>query len=175
MERRTFLKTCAGAIHSLIAVAVTVPALRFLLAPLRASRTGHGFLRAAPFDSLAAGRPTRATITAERWDAYMHHPPSPIGSVWLTRDPQTQDVRCLQVICPHLGCGIESSPDRNAFFCPCHASEFDAQGRRRLGPSPRDMDELPCRVTDPDEQGLRWVEVQYAEFQTGVPAKRPLV
>jgi hypothetical protein len=30
------------------------------------------------------------------------------------------------------------------------------------------MDELACRVTDPDEDGQRWVEVRYQEFRTGV-------
>lgn len=171
MERRTFLKTCAAAIYSAVAVALGVPALRFLRGPRRASSQDMAFVRVAPVDSLTAGRPTRATIHADRWDAFMHHPPGPVGAVWLTRDEATQDVRCLQVICPHLGCGIEFSAERNAFHCPCHASEFDPDGRRRFGPSPRDMDELPCRITEPDDRGVQWVEIQYTEFHPGRPDK----
>lgn len=85
-------------------------------------------------------------------------------------------VRCLQTICPHLGCGIDLAAQQNptGFTCPCHVSEFDDAGRRGKGPSPRDMDELPCRVTAPDENGERWVEIQYVEFRTGTPEKRPI-
>jgi Rieske Fe-S protein len=81
-------------------------------------------------------------------------------------------IRCVQAMCPHLGCGIDFVPDRRVFTCPCHASEFDAAGQRRFGPSPRDMDELECRVSPPDERGERWIEVKYVEFRTGIPQKR---
>jgi hypothetical protein len=81
-------------------------------------------------------------------------------------------VRCFQTICPHLGCGIDYVAHSNAFACPCHASRFDADGRRRFGPSPRDMDRLECRVSPPDEIGQRWIEVRYQEFQTGVAERR---
>jgi len=118
------------------------------------------------------------TVLADRWDAYTHYPPGPIGNVWLLRsesDDRDPKIRCLHVICPHLGCAIDYSADRKTFNCPCHASEFDAAGRRRFGPSPRDMDELECRISDADESGVQWVEVKYQEFQTGVSAKRPAV
>ena len=81
-------------------------------------------------------------------------------------------IRCLQTICPHLSCGVDYVVDRGAFSCPCHVSEFDAGGKRLSGPSPRDMDELECRVTPPDEDGRRWVEVRYQEFRCGTPDKR---
>ena len=72
-------------------------------------------------------------------------------------------VRCFQTSCPHLGCGVDYSADRKAFTCPCHASEFAVDGTPRFGPSPRPMDQLACRVTEPDGQGQRWIEVDYQE------------
>jgi Rieske Fe-S protein len=171
-----FLKTLAAGLNGLIGLAVVIPGMRFLLDPLRRAPHKRGFIRVAPVTSLTVGRPQRVTVPADRWDAYTHHPPGPIGNVWLfrnesgDRDPK---IRCLHVICPHLGCAIDYAADRNAFNCPCHASEFDPAGRRRFGPSPRDMDELDCRISDADESGVRWVEVQYQEFQTGVSEKRP--
>jgi menaquinol-cytochrome c reductase iron-sulfur subunit len=175
MQRRTFLKTLAAGVNGLLGLAVVIPGIRFLLDPLRRASRDRGFIRVAPLTSLNAGRPTQATVLADRWDAYVHHPPGPIGHVWLLRgdkDDRDPKVRCLHVICPHLGCAIDYTADRNAFHCPCHASEFDPEGRRRLGPSPRDMDELECRISEPDDRGERWVEVKYQEFQTGVPDKR---
>ncbi len=178
-QRRTFLKRAVAALNGAIGLVVAVPGLRFLLAPLRRRRgqesaSGESrFLRVAPLSALSAGRPLRGVVAADRWDAYTHHPPGPIGSVWLLReervpgaagDKSEPRIRCLQTICPHLGCGIDYDVDRRAFSCPCHASDFDAAGRRLLGPAPRDMDELECRVTGPDEQGRRWIEVRYQEF-----------
>ena len=176
MHRRSFLKTLAAGLNGFIGLAVVIPGIRFLLDPLRRAPHMRGFIRVATVASLTAGRPQHVTVLADRWDAYTHYPPGPIGNVWLLRnasDDREPKIRCLQVICPHLGCAIDFAADRNAFNCPCHASEFDSAGRRRFGPSPRDMDELECRVSDADESGVCWVEVRYQEFQSGASEKRP--
>ena len=131
----------------------------------------------APLSAAVAGRPLRVTVSSERWDAYMRYPPGPIGAVWLLREDDADgrpSIRCLQVVCPHLGCGIDYAVDRGVFNCPCHASEFDGTGRRRFGPSPRDMDELECRISDAGDEGRRWIEVRYQEFATGVAVKKPI-
>ncbi len=165
-------------LNGLIGLALAVPGMRFLLDPMRGRRTKSEFLRVARLSALTPGRPSRVVVAADRWDAYIHHPPGPIGSVWVIRsgdDAETTEVRCLQTICPHLGCGITFATDRETFTCPCHTSDFDVTGLRRLGPSLRDMDELACRVTEPDAQGERWVEVQYVEFHTGIATRRSIV
>ncbi len=176
MDRRTFVQRVTLGIHGLIGLGLAVPGLRFLLDPLFRSRAATGFVRVLPLSALPAGQPVRAVITADRWDAYTHYPPGPIGSVWLLREgpDETPTLRCLQTICPHLGCGIDYAADRNSFGCPCHASDFDLTGKQRFGPSPRDMDELACRVTQADAEGRRWVEVRYEEYLTGMAAKNPV-
>ncbi len=177
MQRRTFLKTAAATVQSAMWFVVAVPGIRFLLDPLWRRRKRSAFIRVAPLRAVAKGRPVRVVVSADRWDAYTHHPPGPIGSVFLFREASENGgagIRCLQTICPHLGCGIDYAPDRGTFSCPCHASGFDRTGKRLFGPSPRDMDELDCRVTDPDEGALRWIEVKYQEFQTGVTGKQPV-
>ena len=142
------------------------PGLGFLLDPLRRSGRRRGFIPIATLDTAALDRPTRVVISADRWDAYTHYPPGPIGQVWLVREGQGEPepkVRCYQAVCPHLGCIIDYASTRAKFYCPCHASEFDISGRRGIGPSPRDMDELQCRVTQPDQHGRRWIEVRYLQ------------
>jgi Rieske Fe-S protein len=175
VHRRTVLKMAAGAIQAAAAMLLGVPGFRFLWGGSGRRRGESEFVRAVPFADLADGKPVRVVIAADRWDAYVHYPPGPIGSVWLIRENGAREsgrVRCLQTICPHLGCGIDFAASRGLFTCPCHASAFDVSGRVLGGPSARAMDELECRIGEPDEQGRRWVEVRYQEFQTGVADRR---
>ncbi len=177
MQRRTFLALTTSAIQALMAGVVGLPVIRFILAPLRHSSRELPFLRVAPLSTLSRDKPTRVTVSSDRWDMFTHYASGPIGSVWLIRDAHAADtpvVRCLGTICPHLGCGIQLASDGKSFNCPCHQSLFGSQGQRLNNVSPRDMDELPCRLSEPDEDGHRWVEVKYERFQTGIADKRPV-
>lgn len=44
-------------------------------------------------------------------------------------------------ICTHLGCvPLGEAGDFGGWFCPCHGSHYDASGRIRKGPAPRNLD-----------------------------------
>jgi len=43
----------------------------------------------------------------------------------------------LSLICPHLGCTVESKS--NGFACPCHGSRFDFEGRLLRGPAAKPL------------------------------------
>lgn len=169
MERRTFLRRSFAAVNAAIGLIVGLPAVRYVLDPLSRTRKDGEFIRVAPLSALSPGRPYRAAVVAERVDAYTRHPPGTLGQVFLIQDGDARNpsVRCLQTICPHFGCSINYLPDRDSFACPCHASDFDKSGRRLVGPAPRHMDALECRVTGPDASGQHWVEVKYEEFAVG--------
>ncbi len=53
-------------------------------------------------------------------------------NVWIFRDQE--GFYAISAVCPHLGCIVDRGEDR--FICPCHGSEFDAQGEVQSGPSP---------------------------------------
>ncbi len=81
------------------------------------------------------------------------------GEEWQSlRDPQSDEARVqkghdaflvLIGVCTHLGCIPMGSKvgqpkgDYNGFFCPCHGSHYDASGRIRKGPAPKNMDVPP--------------------------------
>lgn len=175
MHRRALLKSIAVTLHGAIAVLLGIPAVRFLFDPFRRKRGEADFIRVARLSALSGNKPVRAVVRDARQDTFIHYPPGPVGSVWLVPAPdEATPPCCLQTICPHLGCGIDFADGPGVFTCPCHASDFDRTGKALSGPSPRDMDPLDCRLSDPDESGERWVEVRYQEFQTGVPQRRPL-
>lgn len=45
--------------------------------------------------------------------------------------------RALSAVCTHLGCTVDRADE--GFRCPCHGSEFDAEGARTGGPAPRGL------------------------------------
>ncbi len=56
-------------------------------------------------------------------------------------------------VCTHLGCvpsGQKPSDNKGSFngwFCPCHGTEYDASGRVRRGPAPRNLEVPPYKFT----------------------------
>ncbi len=174
MLRRTFLKSATIALNGVIGLGLAIPGVRFFFHPLRRTEKPAGFLPVTKLAELPVGVPKRVPVVTEQVDAFTRYASRPIGSVWLLRegdDGGQPKLKCWQVICPHLGCGIDFVKDRGAFACPCHASEFDTAGKRKYGPAPRDMDELECRVVAPNDRGETLVEVKYERFRTGLPVK----
>jgi cytochrome b6-f complex iron-sulfur subunit len=51
----------------------------------------------------------------------------------------------LSLVCPHLGCTVESQPE--GFACPCHGSRFDLQGKVRRGPAAKPLTQLRVETT----------------------------
>jgi len=52
-------------------------------------------------------------------------------------------------ICTHLGCiPIEGKGDFGGYYCPCHGSHYDAAGRIRKGPAPRNLEVPNYKVTN---------------------------
>ncbi|MEX3017194.1 ubiquinol-cytochrome c reductase iron-sulfur subunit [Gymnodinialimonas hymeniacidonis] len=47
----------------------------------------------------------------------------------------------MQGVCTHLGCVPlgDGAGDFGGWFCPCHGSHYDAAGRIRRGPAPRNL------------------------------------
>lgn len=50
--------------------------------------------------------------------------------------------------CTHLGCAVPWEPAKGKFVCPCHASEFEADGDVLNPPAPRALDRFAVTITD---------------------------
>ena len=55
----------------------------------------------------------------------------------------------LSAICTHRKCRLDAEPDRT-FYCPCHDSTFDPDGKVTLGPAKRN---LPIYTVSTNEHG----------------------
>lgn len=61
----------------------------------------------------------------------------------------------LSSICTHRKCKLDAEADKT-FYCPCHGSTFDADGKVTEGPARRD---LPVFEISTDENGSLLVKI----------------
>lgn len=86
---------------------------------------------------------------------------------WVTAAPPDHlDRFALCAVCTHMGCVVPWVPAKGKFVCPCHASEYDKEGRVLRGPAP-----LPLQLehVEIEEEGgavllSSWTE---SDFRTG--------
>lgn len=63
-------------------------------------------------------------------------------------------------VCTHLGCiplgdADGARGDFDGWFCPCHGSHYDASGRIRKGPAPKNLAIPPAAFVDEDQTVLK--------------------
>ena len=169
--RRGFLAQ-AGAIviGGLAGLVPLASGLLFFLDPIirrRKSAFGaDGFQLAANLSQLPTdGTPQRFTLRADVMDAWTLYRDRVLGSVYLRLMPNGQ-VIAFNDTCTHLGCKVDYQASNKRFFCPCHQSAFDLDGKKQNKTPPRDMDDLEVSV----RTGEVWVK--YQNFRTATPEKK---
>jgi len=68
--------------------------------------------------------------------------------LWIFSDKD--GLYALSAVCTHLGCIVARQED-GEFFCPCHGSRFDSQGKVVKGPAPKPLRHLALSIA-PDGQ-----------------------
>jgi Rieske Fe-S protein len=166
--RRTVLGWLTGLLGAAIGAILAVPALGYVLSPLR--RRGEGaakdeFFDAGAWSDLVEGKPQLVAIEMTHRDGWtktqVRH------SIWVLKTGADSAV-VLSPICPHLGCPVNWDAARGEYACPCHASFFKTNGDVLSGPSPRGLDPLTFEI----RSGRLWI--QWLDFRQGT-AKREAV
>lgn len=165
--RREFLKAAACVALGTCALAGPIGAIVVvLLDPVNAKSTAQA-VKLTNLESLPLNGPPRfVQVITERRDAWTKFPANAIGSVFLRRTGE-REVIAFNASCPHLGCAVEFQTARDAFYCPCHDSEFAKTGEvRGRSPSRRGLDTLRVEVR---ENGDVWVH--FERFKPGIAEK----
>jgi Rieske Fe-S protein len=166
--RRSFLTSVMAVVTGGIAGLVPMAAgVAFFLDPILRKKKGDagGFLQAADLSQLPTdGTPVRFTLRADITDAWSFYRDRVMGSVYLRLMPNNQ-VLAFNDTCPHLGCKVDYQSANSRFFCPCHQSAFDLEGKKSNETPPRDMDELKVEIRD----GVVWVK--YEKFRIATSKK----
>lgn len=173
MNRRDLYRFGTIALGSLVALALAVPGVAYLLDPLRRTSRRGDYETLTRLSQLSVGEPKAFAVIDERQDAWVKYPREPIGSVWLIRQPEGSKDRVIAFTaeCPHLGCAVNLAGDGKSFLCPCHTSEFDFRGNPLNQVPPRGMDRLDVKLSNDPDPGVR---VRFQRFRTQTEEKIPL-
>ena len=153
--RRSFLAALLGVGSAAMGALLAVPLVRFALFPLiRRTTELKGSPLGALSDFSSLTEPVMRTIEIEQVDGWRKAVSE--KAVYVTKDAKGQ-LQVLSSVCPHLGCTVPWSKDRNQFVCPCHGAVYAPDGGRISGPSQRGMDTLETSVQD----GQLLVRFQY--------------
>lgn len=170
--RRDFLKKASSvAIGGLITVVPLAAGARVLLDPAGRKGSGAQAVKVTNLESLPKdGVPRKFSIMASRTDAWNRFPDAPVGAIYLRRTGDST-VEALNVVCPHAGCFVDFRAEKKGYYCPCHNSLFEMDGKigDPKSPSPRGLDQLKVEIKNGSEV---WVEFQ--NFRTGTAEKIPV-
>jgi Rieske Fe-S protein len=144
---------------------LAVPVLRYVLYPLyaKSKNTWSPIGEMNSFSNLS--QPILSSLDLKQVDGWREVDSS--EAVYVTKDAQGT-LAVLSSICPHMGCTVTWRDGQHDFYCPCHGSIFEADGKHVSGPAPRGMDPLPNKVED----GKLLVKFEY--FRENVPNREVL-
>jgi len=174
MNRRDLLRLATVALRSLIGLVLAVPAVAYVVSPLRKRSRESSFGTLARLSQLEVGVPRSFAIIEEHHDAWVKYPPEPIGSVWLVRQKAEAKpvVVAFSAECPHLGCAVNLTAGGKGFLCPCHTSAFDLEGKPENKIPPRPLDRLEVEITEAADPEVR---VKFQRFRSQIEEQVPLV
>jgi menaquinol-cytochrome c reductase iron-sulfur subunit len=161
-ERRSFLGMVSGLIVAGISTVLGVTIGRYSISPAFSASNEQEWTELGSLDEFAEGKLVKKNVIVSQdagWGKFQTQ-----RSVWVVK--KGEGLKVFSGVCPHLGCSVNTRVDK--FVCACHGSEWDVEGARVAGPTPRGLDTLEFRV---EENKLK---VKYRDFKQGLTTKEVL-
>ena len=140
--RRTFYVAAIYGLQALIAAALGIPAIIYLLVPPR-MRQRSEWTEAGDIGQLSLRTPVEVTFRRNRVDGWKVT--SEKSTAWVVKTADNQ-VLAFAPQCTHLGCAYHWDQAQNEFVCPCHNSLFSIAGKVLGGPAPRPLDRYQTKI-----------------------------
>jgi Rieske Fe-S protein len=151
--RRSFLIKVGVLLNAVVAAALAVPVLGYLLSPVARERKGGpaAWVPLGSVERFPAGQTRFATF---RSPAVAPSDGETAGIACWVRNIDGGRFQIFAINCAHLGCPVRWFPQSNLFMCPCHGGAYYADGSRASGPPERGLFEYRYKV----EGGTLFVE-----------------
>jgi Rieske Fe-S protein len=147
ISRRGLFMKIGVLFNGLVATALAVPIVRFVVSSVTRGRTG------AYLSWVSLGRVSEFPEGETRMATFRNPYVTPTDGAtvdtacWVRRIAGEQ-FQVFAVNCAHLGCPVRWFPQSGLFMCPCHGGVYYRDGSRASGPPERGLFEYPYRVND---------------------------
>lgn len=145
ISRRSLLMKIGILLNGIVAAAIAVPVVGFLLGPIR-KKTGYdSWISLGDLEQFPQGQTRLASFVNPNtvpWDGATAK-----SDCWVRRIGARQ-FQVFAVNCAHLGCPVRWFPQSELFMCPCHGGVYYADGSRAAGPPPHGLFEYPHKIED---------------------------
>ena len=159
VSRRGLLMKMGILFNGLVATALAVPIVRFLLSSV--TRGGSkSYLSWIPLGQVTDFPEGETRLATFRNPKVMPTDGKTVDTACWVRRVEGNQFQVFAINCAHLGCPVRWFPQSGLFMCPCHGGAYYRDGSRASGPPERGLFEYPYKV----ENGL--VTIQAGELPT---------
>src|SRR5258708_5182601 len=142
LTRRSFYIGAIYGIWGIIAAALGLPAMAYLLLPPKV-RKENEWVEIGDVSKLTPNSPVEMTFRRNRVDGWKIL--SEKSTAWAVKQ-DNGEVFAFAPQCTHLGCAYHWDDPKKQFLCPCHTSVFSIDGTELSQPAPRALDRLESKV-----------------------------
>jgi menaquinol-cytochrome c reductase iron-sulfur subunit len=140
--RRAFHLAAVYVLGALIALAMAIPTVLYLLVPPK-PRKQSGWLDAGDVSQLTPGVPVALNFQQSTLDGWKLQTEK--KTAWVVKEADNKIV-AFGPQCTHLACAYHWEMDAGKFVCPCHGSVFSIDGKVLEGPAARPLDRYATRI-----------------------------
>jgi len=158
LSRRGFFTKMGILFNGLVATALAVPIVQFLLSSITHGR--NAYLAWVPLGPVSAFPEGETRLATFRNPYVMPTDGKTVDTACWVRRVTGDQFQVFAVNCAHLGCPVRWFPQSGLFMCPCHGGAYYRDGSRASGPPERGLFEYPNKV----ENGL--ITIQAGELPT---------
>jgi menaquinol-cytochrome c reductase iron-sulfur subunit len=144
INRRDFMKITIAGIGGVIAAAIGIPAIAYIVGPALKDKTAD-WIKLGAVNKVELNTPTLFKTTVQTQTGWVSSEEEFSGYVMTENG---QDFIVMSNVCTHLGCRVRWIPDKEGFYCPCHNGVFAKDGTVVSGPPPRPLDRFEVKIED---------------------------
>ena len=163
LSRRGLLMKLGLLLNGLVAAALAVPILRYVLSPVTRGR-GNAYFQWVSLGRVSAFPEGETRLATFRNPNVMPADGKTVDTACWVRRMEGEKFQVFAINCAHLGCPVRWFQQSGLFMCPCHGGVYYSDGSRASGPPERGLFEYAYKVKD----GL--ITIQAGEIPTpGAP------
>jgi quinol---cytochrome c reductase iron-sulfur subunit, bacillus type len=159
LSRRGLLMKLGILFNGIVATAIAVPIVRFVLSSITRGRA-NSYLAWVPLGSVSQFPEGETRLATFRNPNVTPTDGKTVDTACWVRRVEGNQFQVFAVNCAHLGCPVRWFPQSGLFMCPCHGGAYYRDGSRASGPPERGLFEYPSKV----ENGL--ITIQAGELPT---------